>query len=174
MGQRVVLLHAPLAQLDRASVYETEGYWFESSEVYWIAINPRFSEGFLLSWAAILPDSSVFWKRFENFSEAVNLDAFAMSFGVTYWEELLSREQLKWIGFVLGIQNRLTTSSQMFPIRWIRCVGLHDAAFAERAHREGDFWSGCSIRNQTVRSQKHLYRSNDRQTSETQASTCWG
>ncbi len=25
---------APLAQLDRASVYETEGYWFESSEVY--------------------------------------------------------------------------------------------------------------------------------------------
>ena len=27
--------HAPLAQLDRASVYGTEGYWFESSGVYW-------------------------------------------------------------------------------------------------------------------------------------------
>jgi hypothetical protein len=26
--------HAPLAQLDRASVYGTEGYWFESSRVY--------------------------------------------------------------------------------------------------------------------------------------------
>ena len=26
---------APLAQLDRASVYGTEGYWFESSGVYW-------------------------------------------------------------------------------------------------------------------------------------------
>lgn len=28
------LEEAPLAQLDRASVYETEGYWFESSGVY--------------------------------------------------------------------------------------------------------------------------------------------
>ena len=26
--------NAPLAQLDRASVYGTEGYWFESSGVY--------------------------------------------------------------------------------------------------------------------------------------------
>jgi hypothetical protein len=26
---------APVAQLDRASVYGTEGYWFESSRVYW-------------------------------------------------------------------------------------------------------------------------------------------
>jgi hypothetical protein len=25
---------APVAQLDRASVYGTEGYWFESSRVY--------------------------------------------------------------------------------------------------------------------------------------------
>src|SRR5208337_5535891 len=30
--------YAPVAQLDRASVYGTEGYWFESSRVYWLTI----------------------------------------------------------------------------------------------------------------------------------------
>jgi hypothetical protein len=29
---------APLAQLDRASVYGTEGYWFESSGVYFCRV----------------------------------------------------------------------------------------------------------------------------------------
>jgi hypothetical protein len=28
--------HAPVAQLDRASVYETEGHWFESSRARWL------------------------------------------------------------------------------------------------------------------------------------------
>jgi hypothetical protein len=32
----VVVKSAPLAQLDRASVYGTEGYWFEPSGVYWL------------------------------------------------------------------------------------------------------------------------------------------
>ena len=32
---------APIAQLDRASVYETEGYWFESSWVYCCRLQPR-------------------------------------------------------------------------------------------------------------------------------------
>ena len=33
-------LHAPVAQLDRASVYGTEGYWFESSRVYCFSTKP--------------------------------------------------------------------------------------------------------------------------------------
>ena len=33
-SQRIDNLIAPLAQLDRASVYGTEGYWFEPSGVY--------------------------------------------------------------------------------------------------------------------------------------------
>ena len=32
-GATIYTLQAPLAQLDRASVYGTEGYWFESSGV---------------------------------------------------------------------------------------------------------------------------------------------
>ena len=33
--------HAPVAQLDRASVYETEGHWFESSRArYSFQLNP--------------------------------------------------------------------------------------------------------------------------------------
>jgi hypothetical protein len=36
--RRQSVTHAPLAQLDRASVYGTEGYWFEPSGVYYLFI----------------------------------------------------------------------------------------------------------------------------------------
>ena len=40
-GRRNPSARAPLAQLDRASVYGTEGYWFESSRVYFRHFSSR-------------------------------------------------------------------------------------------------------------------------------------
>ena len=40
---------APLAQLDRASVYGTEGYWFEPSGVYFESLEQRLLRAFFMA-----------------------------------------------------------------------------------------------------------------------------